>query len=998
MRMRKTVTLVALATLLGGCGGGGGGGGGSASSGNGSESLIGVVQLLANSPSDGAVEVPVDGSISCEFDAAIARDSLGDPDTWLRVAGTTTNLPGTFELQLGGRRVVFTPAAPLAAETDYEFQLSGMTCDNDGRLLDRDLTIAFRTVDPTAPTLLSVDVAEGSTSHSRTGSFTFTFSEAMDLASIDATTLHLVDGYSFVYAGSRTTSGNTVVFTPFADLPGERSFTLTITGDVTDRAGNRLGTGTSVHFETTTDAVAPTVASMWPAQGATGISPLVQPGYVFSESMDPNTVEPSSLIFQDEFGSIVPFAIHASADQHTLRVAPLQPLETNRTYTLAFLLGGAAATDVSGNGLVGTDALVFRTGTDTTAPTVSSTTPGQGETRVSGNVIVSVVCSEALDPAFVDIGTVHMTAAGGEVPIVVELSSPTTVRITPVLQLPTDADCVVTLAGGHEGLHDVAGNPLADDHVLTFTTSSSSTMPRAMLLPADSATGVPRGAHASIVFDTAMDPTTVDSTTVQLCTDAGVPLSGTLTFGSGNRVATVTPDEPLSSVTYYRVRVRGGSSGVRAANGNWFATDQQTRFRTGTGFDLTPPLVHVTVNSIDDTRNAHLVVPQSGFTVDVSVSDPGDQSIDMGSTEVLFEGAGTGPGAGSLFAAATVGYSTMTVRVPTGLALSPGAWTLTVRAHDLSGNVGVSTPMALGVAEATAQLLPFGRTQVVWVRSDLDRDDNGTADFDDDLLRLGFTTAGDPLGTNARMRDLLLDGILAQANHLYGRGSRGEPLDSGSVGLRFTKRRPTVEHTQMALGGFDPEGSSHRIYGDDSTGVLGRAYYDYRNSNMAERNTSSSPGLGVFPAEMWLYQTLIHIQVWPSYQTVFAQRFRPLCPDMGGTPAGANPLDAVVLDPAFDYATATSQQRARWLVVMQAADDWAAVIGIVLAHEVGHSVGLVAPGNAPRGLFGDNTLHDSYAGAAEVMAPSVGYEAMTSLDYQFRDIDLAYLRQRILLR
>ena len=52
----------------------------------------------------------------------------------------------------------------------------------------------------------------------------------------------------------------------------------------------------------------------------------------------------------------------------------------------------------------------------------------------------------------------------------------------------------------------------------------------------------------------------------------------------------------------------------------------------------------------------------------------------------------------------------------------------------------------------------------------------------------------------------------------------------------------------------------------------------------------------------------------------------------------------------------------------------------------------------PNGLFGDSSLHDTYASAAEVMAASVGYEAMTSLDYQFRDIDLAYLRQRILLR
>ena len=180
--------------------------------------------------------------------------------------------------------------------------------------------------------------------------------------------------------------------------------------------------------------------------------------------------------------------------------------------------------------------------------------------------------------------------------------------------------------------------------------------------------------------------------------------------------------------------------------------------------------------------------------------------------------------------------------------------------------------------------------------------------------------------------------------------------------------------------------------------MLGRAFYDYRNGNPAERNTASSPGLGIFPAEMWLYQTHIHLQVWPSYQTAFAQRFRPLCPDMGGTPAGAHALDAIVLSPGFDYATATTAQRARWQTIMDAADDWAAVIGIILAHEVGHSVGLVAPGPAPSGLFGDSSLHDTYAGATEVMAPSVGYEAMTSLDYAFRDIDLAYLRQRVLLR
>jgi hypothetical protein len=32
------------------------------------------------------------------------------------------------------------------------------------------------------------------------------------------------------------------------------------------------------------------------------------------------------------------------------------------------------------------------------------------------------------------------------------------------------------------------------------------------------------------------------------------------------------------------------------------------------------------------------------------------------------------------------------------------------------------------------------------------------------------------------------------------------------------------------------------------------------------------------------------------------------------------------------------------------------------------------------------------------MSASVGYESMTTLDYQFRDVDLAYLRQRVLIR
>lgn len=976
------------------CGGGGGGGSGF---GNASDASFGAVQLLDHTPADGSVQVALDSAIELQFDATMALDTLLDEDTWLRVEGSSTNVPGTFTRGAVGR-VRFTPSAALAAETDYVFQVSGLSSDETGRILDVTRSFAFRTLDTTPPQIVAIDVAAGATGQSRTRTFTVTMNERIGADSVTTTSFYLSDQFGIRYAADRIVDGTAVTLDPLADLPGDRLFTLVVNNTLADRAGNRLETSTQRSFRTSLDTVAPTVLTAWPAMSATGISPRVQPTFTFSESMDPATVEAASLLFQDEFGSVVPFAIDASPDQRTLRVRPLVTLQQSRRYTLAFLLGGAAATDVSGNSLAATQARTFTTGTDSTAPTVASSIPADGETKVPGSVELLVTCSEALDPAWVGDATVTLRVDGEAWSAVVDRPSANVVRVIPVVDLPPGTACSLSLRGGQDGLHDVAGNVLAADSTIAFTTSTDTGTPSAQLSPNDGATGVAPGSRVTIVFDAPMDPATVRSDTVLVTDDAGTPLAGTLTLLGGDRIATFVPTSTFAPLTYYRTRIVGGSSGARRQSGNWFAADRTARFRTGSTADVQPPSVTATVNGITTSRQAGLVVPPSGFTIDVTLNDA-SQWVDMSSVEILVEGDASGPSPATLLAAAELGYGTAQVLVPTEAALPVGSWNLTVRARDLTGNLGSSSTLAFTVATPDGAALPFERTQIVWVRTDLDRDGNGRTDFEDDMLRLGFATNGDPAGTNAYVRNLVLDGILAQANHLYGRGPRGEPLDRGSVGVRFARREPRgLAHMQMALGGLDPEGDRTRSYGAESTGVLGRAYYDYRNGNPAERNTANSPGLGVFPAEMWLYQTRIHQQVWPSFQTVFAQRFRPLCPDMGGVPAGSHALDAAVLNSSFDYATASTQQRARWQLVMDAAEDWSLVIGIILAHEVGHSVGLVAPGAAPSGLFGDSSLHDTYAGAAEVMAPSVGYEAMTSLDYQFRDIDLAYLRQRLLLR
>ncbi len=975
----------------------GGGGSGSGNSGTG-QAAYGRINLQSTVPADAAVQVALDAKITLRFDTVMVLDCMRDEDTWLRVVDSTANVSGQFALQEAGRTVTFTPDAPLLPETDYYFQVSPLTCDQSGRLLETAVRITFRTLDDTPPRVVSANVLPGENGRSRTAPLVLTLSETLAAASVTATTVVLRDTFNQRYPCTRLVNGTTLSVQPLADLPGDRQLTLQIGATVTDRAGNPLGAIWSVLFRTATDTVSPSATSLWPPNNSTLVSPAIQPIVTFDESMDPATVEPSSLLFQDEFGSLVAFAVEASPDQRTLRVHPRLPLQPNRHYVMAFLVSGASVTDVSGNGLTSTLALSFTTGTDVVPPRLLAADPAQGTTRVSINARPVLTFDGALDASWVGDATVQLRQNGELVAIVLDRPASDRVRLTPVLPLVPSATYTVHVVGGHAGLRDSAGNVLATDLDLAFTATDDATLPTAMLQPADGAVNVPLGAKASIVFDAPVDPTTISASTVQLRADDGTPLAATVSLGNGDRVVTVVPTTPLQGGLYYRTFVRGGEQGVRELSGNWLATDLGAHFRIGTTVDAIPPAVTATINQLDALRRPGVLVPPSGFSIDISASD-GSQVPDMGSVAIELDGPGTPPTAAALFATATVGFRTLRAIVSPTTPLAVGQWSAAVRVADLSGNVGNAASLSFTVAEPDGALVPFERTQVVWARTDMDRDGNGRPDFDDDLVRLGLATPGDPRNTTTYVRRLLLDAVLATANSLYGRGPRGEPIDLDSVSIRFTTHQPIgIGHLQIALGGLDPEGVRNRAYGDQSTGVLGRAFFDARNADTNDRDVATSPGLGVFPAEMFLYQADIHRQVYPSFQTMWAQRFLPLCPDLGGTPAGSNSIDSVVLTASFDPDHATSEQQARWLVVMRAIDDWAVVIGTVLAHEVGHSVGLVAPGPAPSGLFGDASLHNTNASAAEVMAPSVGYEAMITLGYNFRDINIAYLRHRILQR
>jgi len=150
------------------------------------------------------------------------------------------------------------------------------------------------------------------------------------------------------------------------------------------------------------DNVLPSVAGTVPAPGATGVSPYAELHAVFSEPIDPATLDwtlsgpsgdvPGTVTYDEESAS----ATFAPADF----LAPLASYTAVIAGTLQDLRGNAMGADYTWS---------FTTGpADTAAPWVVSTSPAAGETGVSLYAAVIITLSEAMDPATINGQTVTL--------------------------------------------------------------------------------------------------------------------------------------------------------------------------------------------------------------------------------------------------------------------------------------------------------------------------------------------------------------------------------------------------------------------------------------------------------------------------------------------------------------------------------------------------------------------------------------------------------------
>jgi Ice-binding-like/Bacterial Ig-like domain len=332
--------------------------------------------VISTVPISGAVGVPINQVLSATFSVAMipatinaATFTLSSPGA-VSVTGVVTYVPA-------GSVAIFKPTANLLPSTVYTATITTGATDLAGTALAQNYVWTFTTgavpvVVP--PTVISTIPINGATGVPLNQIVSATFSTAMNPATINSGTFTLTGPGSTAVSGlvAYAAIGNTLTFTPTANLAPNTLFTATITTGAQNLEGTALAANYVWTFTTGAAAAtaAPELVSTVPANAATGV-PLNQAvSATFSEAMNPLTITTATFQLTGPGGITVAGTVSYNAISFIATFTPTAPLTAGDTYT-AIVTNGA--TDLTGNPLGNTGApnpWMFSTGTVVVPPLV----------------------------------------------------------------------------------------------------------------------------------------------------------------------------------------------------------------------------------------------------------------------------------------------------------------------------------------------------------------------------------------------------------------------------------------------------------------------------------------------------------------------------------------------------------------------------------------------------------------------------------------------------
>jgi YD repeat-containing protein len=398
-----------------------------------------------------------------------------------------------------------------------------------------------------------------------------------------------------------TENGQVIQFTPSTPWLNGALIQVFLNATAQDVNGNSL-TAYEGSFTTVanTSTVAPSAASVSPANAATGVSTKLVIDVGFNETLNPVTVSSTTVMLNPTAGgSPVATTVSLIGGGSIVQLVPNAALTANTGYYVQLTTGIQGTNGLAFANPVNITSFTTGAGPDTTKPTVLSVSPPSGSTNVGDNAQVVVLFSKPINPLTVSASSIQLTGGGiTEVPDSISFSnSNQTVQLVPHTPLPDNTVITLTISG----VTDVAGNSVATQ-ATTFTTGTGPDLvPPAVINvnPFNNATNVPLNAPIILQISEPVDPATVNSNSFTIYDNATqLYVTGTYSVSTDGRTISFLPGAPLAAQTIFTASFFGPaddpvSLGIQDLSGNLVgcAVLCNFQFTTGTAANTTGPTV-----------------------------------------------------------------------------------------------------------------------------------------------------------------------------------------------------------------------------------------------------------------------------------------------------------------------------------------------------------------------------------------------------------------------